>query len=173
MSLQPLLSASPAIQVHAYAAMLAFALGGYILFLPKGNGTHRRLGRVWAGLMAAVAVTSFLIWESRVFGPFSPIHLLSIMTLILLWLGVRAARARRIAVHLRIMQTTYLGALVIAGWFTFMPGRIMNEVVFGPEGGNPLQSALFVAGSVSVGAAVMLLLRRANRGRRAPVRAAG
>ena len=165
MSLQPLLSASPAIQLHAYAAMLAFGLGAHVLFLPKGDKTHRRLGRVWAALMVIVAVSSFLIWESRMFGLFSPIHLLSVATLVLVWRGIAAARSRKIIAHLRIMQITYLGALVVAGWFTFMPGRIMNEVVFGPEGGNPVESALFFAVSIAVGAAVIMLLRRANRAR--------
>jgi len=58
------------------------------------------------------------------------------------------------------MQLTYLGALVIAGWFTFMPGRIMNQVVFGPEGGSPMQSVAFLAASILGGAAILLLLRR-------------
>jgi uncharacterized membrane protein len=31
------------------------------------------------------------------------------------------------------MTYTFLGALVIAGLFTLMPGRIMHEVVFGPS----------------------------------------
>ncbi|WP_332686920.1 DUF2306 domain-containing protein [Devosia sp.] len=167
MSLSPLLAASPAIQMHAYSAMLAFMLGAYVLFLPKGDSTHKRLGRVWATLMVIVATTSFFIWESRVFGPFSPIHLLSVSALVLLGLAIRAARMRNIKAHLRIMQSTYLGALVIAGWFTFMPGRIMNEVVFGPNGGSPLQSGVFLASSILGGTAILLLLRHANR-RRGP-----
>lgn len=163
MSLSPLLSASPAIQAHAYSAMLAFLLGAYVLFLPKGSSTHRRLGRMWVTLMVIVATTSFLIWELRTFGPFSPIHFLSAGTLVLLWLAVRAARRRAIKVHMRIMQLTYLGALVIAGWFTFMPDRIMNEVVFGPQGGTPLQSGVFLAVTILVATAVILLLRHASR----------
>lgn len=169
MSLSPLLAASPAIQAHAYAAMLAFILGAYVLFLPKGDSSHKRLGRVWATLMVIVATTSFFIWQARVFGPFSPIHLLSVASLVLLWLAIRAARMRRIKAHRRIMQATYLGALVIAGWFTFMPDRIMNEVVFGPDGGSPLQSAAFVAASILGGAAIIALLRHANRPSRTPV----
>src|SRR5688500_14107377 len=96
MSLSPLLDASPVIQAHAYSAMLAFVLGAYVLFLPKGDRTHRRLGRMWASLMVIVATSSLFIWESRMFGLFSPIHLLSVGTLVALWLAIRAARQRRI-----------------------------------------------------------------------------
>lgn len=152
MSLEPLLAASPIIQIHAFAATAAFGLGGFVLFRRKGDGTHRRLGRLWVILMLATALTSFFIWQSRLFGLFSPIHLLSLMTLGTLWLGVRYARQRSVQAHMRTMQSLYLGALVIAGWFTFMPGRIMNEVVFGPQGGSPFESAAFLATSIAVGA---------------------
>jgi uncharacterized membrane protein len=161
MSLEPLLSASPVIQIHAFAAIAAFGIGGFVLFRRKGDDTHRRLGRLWVILMAATAVSSLFIWQSRTFGLFSPIHLLSLITLVTLWLGVRHARRRNIRAHLITMQALYLGALVIAGWFTFMPGRIMNEVVFGPQGGSPFQSAAFLAISLTVGAALVWLVRRA------------
>jgi uncharacterized membrane protein len=44
MGLLPLLSASPAIQFHAFAAMAAFALGIFQLAAPKGTRSHRTLG---------------------------------------------------------------------------------------------------------------------------------
>jgi uncharacterized membrane protein len=34
--------------------------------------------------------------------------------------------------HRRVMVLTFTGALVIAGLFTLLPGRIMHAVVFGP-----------------------------------------
>jgi uncharacterized membrane protein len=34
--------------------------------------------------------------------------------------------------HRNAMIAIFLGALVIAGLFTLLPGRIMNAVVFGP-----------------------------------------
>jgi uncharacterized membrane protein len=161
-SLEPLLTASPAIQIHAVAAIAAFGLGGFVLFRRKGDSGHRRLGRFWVILMIATAVSSMFIWEVRTFGLFSPIHALSILTLMMLWLGVRYARRRNIKAHLRTMQALYLFSLGVAGWFTFMPGRIMNEVVFGPEGGGPFESAAFLAISVGIGAVMIWLLRRAG-----------
>jgi uncharacterized membrane protein len=131
MSLAPLLNAAPAIPVHALAAMAAFALGVVQLAAPKGTLPHRTIGWIWVGLMAVVAASSFWIHEIRLLGPWSPIHLLSIFTLTMLPIAVWRARQHRVADHRRIMTMTFVGALVIAGLFTFLPGRIMHAVVFG------------------------------------------
>ncbi len=58
MSLAPLLNAAPAIPVHAFAAMTAFALGVVQFAAPKGTLPHRTIGWIWVCLMAAVAVSS-------------------------------------------------------------------------------------------------------------------
>jgi len=131
MSLAPLLDAAPAIPVHAFAAMAAFALGIVQFAAPKGTLPHRTVGWIWVALMAAVAASSFWIHEVRLLGPWSPIHLLSIFTLIMLPIAVWRARRHRVADHRRIMTMTFVGALVIAGLFTLLPGRIMHALVFG------------------------------------------
>ena len=131
MSLAPLLDAAPAIPVHAFAAMAAFALGIVQFAAPKGTLPHRTVGWIWVALMAIVAASSFWIHEVRLLGPWSPIHLLSIFTLIMLPIAVWRARRHRVADHRRIMTMTFVGALVIAGLFTLLPGRIMHAVVFG------------------------------------------
>ena len=130
MSLAPLLDAAPAIPVHAFAAMAAFALGLVQFAAPKGTLPHRTVGWIWVALMATVAASSFWIHEIRLLGPWSPIHLLSIFTLIVLPIAVWRARRHRVADHRRIMTMIFAGALVIAGLFTFLPGRIMHAVVF-------------------------------------------
>lgn len=163
MSLAPLLSASPAIQIHALAALAAFVLGGIVLFRRKGDRPHRRLGGLWVGLMTLVAVSSFFIWEIRMVGLFSPIHLLSAATLVSLWQAVVLARKRKIKAHMRTMQALYMLALVVTGWFTFMPGRIMNKVLFGSNGAGIGESAAFLFASILVGAVVIWLVRRAGR----------
>jgi uncharacterized membrane protein len=132
MNLAPLLEATPAIPLHAFAAMAAFVLGMVQFAAPKGTLPHRTLGWVWVGLMAAVAISSFWIHQIRLLGPWSPIHLLSIFTLLMLPLAVWRAHQHRVADHRRIMILTFSGALVIAGLFTLLPGRIMHSVVFGP-----------------------------------------
>ena len=132
MSLAPLLAAPAVIQIHAFAALGAFGLGAIQLAAPKGTIPHRTIGWIWAGLMLTVVLSSFLIHTIRLWGPFSPIHLLSIFTLVMLPLGVWMAHRHRVADHRRIMILMFSGALVIAGLFTLLPGRIMHAVVFGP-----------------------------------------
>ena len=59
MSLAPLLDAAPAIPLHAFAAMGAFAIGLVQFAAPKGTLPHRTLGWIWVALMATVAISSF------------------------------------------------------------------------------------------------------------------
>jgi len=132
MTVAPLLQAAPAIQIHAFAAMTAFALGVVQLAAPKGTLPHRTLGFTWVALMLVVSVSAFFIHELRLWGPWSPIHLLAIFTLIMLPVAVWAAHRHAVERHRRAMIGIFVGSLVIAGLFTFAPGRIMHAVAFGP-----------------------------------------
>ena len=131
MDLSPLLSAPLPVRLHALAALGAFGLGAVQLAAPKGTLPHRTLGYAWIALMLVVAVTSFWIQDMRVWGPWSPIHLLSVLTLAMLPLGLYYARSNQVRGHMLTMSCLFLGALVIAGGFTLMPGRIMHKMVFG------------------------------------------
>jgi uncharacterized membrane protein len=128
-TLAPLLNATPAIQVHAFAAMTAFALGVVQLSAPKGTFPHRTIGWIWVILMLIVSISAFFVHQLRIWGPWSPIHLLAIFTLVMLPLAVLAARRHDVPRHRSAMLGLFIGALVIAGLFTFYPGRIMYEVV--------------------------------------------
>ena len=132
MTLAPLLDAAPQIPLHAFAAMAAFALGLVQFAGPKGTLPHRTIGWIWVALMAVVAISSFWIHQIRLLGPFSPIHLLSIFTLAIVPFGIWRAHRHDVTGHRRTMVLTFVGALVIAGLFTLVPGRIMHAVVFGP-----------------------------------------
>ena len=129
MSLAPLLNAPAVVQVHAAAAFLALALGLTVLALRKGTPIHRRLGTAWASIMLAVALTSFAITAVNP-GHFSAIHILSVVTLIAIPRAVWARRNGNIRGHAIGLVSTFLG-LLIAGAFTFGPGRIMHAVAFG------------------------------------------
>jgi uncharacterized membrane protein len=131
MNLAPLLDAPRAIPLHAFAAIAAFVLGVVQLAAPKGTLPHRTIGWIWVGLMLSVAISSFWIHQIRLVGPWSPIHLLSIFTLVMLPLAVWKAHRHQVADHRRIMILIFSGALVIAGLFTLVPGRIMHTVLFG------------------------------------------
>jgi uncharacterized membrane protein len=132
MHLSALTTASPVIQAHAYAAFGAIGLGAAQLAAPKGTMPHRLVGWTWTMLMLVVVLSSFLIHTIRTIGPFSPIHFLSLFTLITVPLAVYAARRGRASQHRSAMIAIYALALIVTGFFTLYPGRIMHEVVFGP-----------------------------------------
>lgn len=131
MSLEPLTSASAVIQIHAWAAMFAVALGLGMLWRRKGTPSHRWSGRVWLVAMLVTVLSSFFIHQLRTWGPWSPIHILSLVTLVLMIRAYVAIRRRNVALHLELMKATYYNALLLATFFTFLPGRIMHDVVFG------------------------------------------
>ena len=78
MTLTPLLTASVPIQIHAFAAMLAFLLGLVQFTAPKGTLPHRALGWLWVALMTIVATSAFFIHTLKIWGIWSPIHLLAV-----------------------------------------------------------------------------------------------
>lgn len=131
MSLAPLLAAPLSIQIHAISALCLIPLTLLLFSLPSGNHLHRTLGWGWVIAMSCVALSSFWIKEIRLIAGFSPIHLLSITTLFSLSAAVIAARRHRVQHHRRTMSWLTYGALMGAGVFTLLPGRLMHSVVFG------------------------------------------
>lgn len=131
MTFAPFLNAPLPIQIHLVTALVAIGLTIAILTRRKGTETHKWLGRVWIGFMTAVTLSSFLIYELRIIGPLSLIHLLSALTLASLVIGWRYARQRNIKQHARVMKAVVFGGLLIAGLFTLLPGRTMHAILFG------------------------------------------
>ena len=126
-----LLAAQPLkVQVHVGAALLAFCLGLVLFAAPKGTLPHRTLGWIWVTFMVVVAGSSLLMTGLNG-DHYSWIHLLSGYTLLTLPLGVFAARRHRVVQHQRTMTAMFLGGMVIAGAFTFLPGRLMWRVIMG------------------------------------------
>ena len=81
--------------------------------------------------MAGVALSSLVVNTTCTFGPFSWINLVTLVTLVTLPFAVLAARRRQASRHATMMVSLFTVALVIAGAFTFVPGRIMHDVAFG------------------------------------------
>ncbi len=138
MSLQPLLDAPWVIQVHAFGAMAAFVLGIVQLVAPKGTLPHKSLGSLWVLIMMVVAVSSIFVLPSQRPGLpitqwFTPIHLFTVLTFYGLAQGLYllARGGGALKYHARPFIGLFIGALVIAGLFAFLPGRIMHEVAFG------------------------------------------
>lgn len=136
MSLSLLSQSSLAIQIHVTAAGSALVLGAILLVARKGTRFHRLLGRTWIGLLLIAALSSFFIQSLRLYFGFSPIHILSVLTLIGSFQAVAAARAGRIAEHRRHVGNLYTFALLTAGAFTLLPGRLMHKLLFGEAQGQ-------------------------------------
>lgn len=131
MSLDPLLEASPMIQFHVATVFFAVVIGAFILFRRKGTPSHRFLGKIWVALIVTTSISTFFIHTINTFHGFSPIHLLSIVTLLASFRAVLAARRHDIRTHSIIMRGLYFWAIGVAGLFTLLPGRTMHKVVFG------------------------------------------
>ena len=114
--------------VHVTTVVPAVPLGAWLLLKPKGGPRHRLLGRIWAALMLVTAFTSFGI--ARLTGGFSPIHALSIITIVSVVRGVMFARAGDIPRHRRSMVLAFTG-IVTAGAFTLLPGRLLGHWLLG------------------------------------------
>ena len=119
------------IPLHAIMAIIAIILGGIQLSMKKGGAIHKFLGRIWVGIMMFVAITSFFIHEIKLWGAYSPIHLLSLWTIFILGVGVYYARVGNIKRHKQVMIATYFFALMLTGFFTLMPGRVMHQILIG------------------------------------------
>lgn len=120
------------IVMHLGTALPALFLGPVILLRRKGDRAHKMMGRVWVALMLTTAVSSAFIRSpgSGIAGTgFSFIHIFTIWTLVNAPLGVWMARQGRIRAHRGAMTGLYIG-LVIAGAFTFIPGRLLGNLVF-------------------------------------------
>ena len=94
MTLTPLINTDPVIQLHIASALLALLLGPIALYRTRRDSLHRWTGYLWVGAMFTVALSSFWIHHFGVIGPFSPIHLLAVLTLWSLVDGMRHAFAR-------------------------------------------------------------------------------
>lgn len=124
-----LLLAPVVLKIHISSALTAFFVGCWILARPKGRGMHKTLGWVWVAAMGLTAISSF--WLTGLNGQtFSWIHGLSAWTVIGLPMGIYAVRRKQIKKHAKSMTGMFLGAMVIAGLFTFLPGRTMWHLFF-------------------------------------------
>lgn len=135
MTLAPLLHAPLAVQFHVATVVPAALIGTWqIFFSRKGAPLHRALGWIYLVLMAVTALSTLWVHELMPGGPFfgfSPIHLLIPITFLAIFNAIRAARRHDIARHRYSMVVLYVSGILIAGAFTFVPGRIMHAVVFG------------------------------------------
>ncbi|GAB3371816.1 DUF2306 domain-containing protein [Azotobacter armeniacus] len=125
----------PLAYAHLATVVPAFGIGTYLMVRRKGTMHHRRLGRTYLMLMLATAlITLFMgaeIGPRFFFGHFGYIHALSLLTLVTVPIAYFAARSGQVALHRSAMIGLYVGGLLIAGSFAFMPGRLLHGWLFG------------------------------------------
>jgi len=126
----PFLESKLPLQIHVVSAVTTFMIGALLLSgLPKGTSTHRRLGWLWVITMLSTAISSFFMTGLSGHS-YSVIHGLSAWTVIILPFAVVAARRHNVKKHSKEMRSMFLGGMVIAGLFSFLPGRMMWQMFF-------------------------------------------
>ena len=98
-----LLHQHPLVFIHLVTAFSALLLGGVVLARRKGTARHRALGWAWVALMGSTAVASGFI---------------------------RDYHLPNLAGHRQTMRDLYIGACVLAGVFTLLPGRFLGQLLW-------------------------------------------
>lgn len=128
---------TPIIAVHLTAALGAVAIGPVALWARLGRSQrprlHRAFGYAWVTLMLMTALSAIFIRDFRLpnIAGYTPIHLLVPFSLFSLFGAFWYLARGNIVAHRKIMQQLYLGACVIAGAFTLLPGRYLGQLVWG------------------------------------------
>ncbi|MCV0395715.1 MAG: DUF2306 domain-containing protein [Rhizobiaceae bacterium] len=120
----------PLVWIHIATVMLPLAITPIQLLRRRGDGAHRALGRIWALSLFMTAMISFGIRDIND-GGLSYIHIFSVVTVITVPLLVLAARRHRIARHRNSVRWLVTGALLAAGYFTLIPGRMLGGWLWG------------------------------------------
>jgi uncharacterized membrane protein len=115
-----------ALAIHVATVIPSLFLGGYVMLARKGTRIHKVIGRIWAMAMMVTAISSF--WLQGLTGGIGPIHIFSVLTLVSIPRAIWAIRKGNVAVHQRAMTGPYIG-LLVAGLFSFMPGRLLGNLV--------------------------------------------
>ncbi|MEO1150352.1 MAG: DUF2306 domain-containing protein [Pseudomonadota bacterium] len=124
------------IQIHWATVTISFVLGLVIFGLKKGTGLHKLLGWSYVTMMIVTMVAAFFIRnpDGIEIAPgltgFSWIHLFIPLTTFGLAGALIAIKRKQVKRHARAMIMTFLSAMLIAGLFTLMPGRLMHQLFF-------------------------------------------
>lgn len=119
--------------LHLYTVVPCVFIGGFLLIIKKGTRIHKRLGRIYMILMLFTAIVTLFMPSAiggRILNHFGWIHLFSIVTLWAIPRAYLAIKKGNVGSHKRTMILLYFGAIIIAGSFTFTPGRYLHEVFF-------------------------------------------
>lgn len=119
---------------HSGIALLASLLTVWMLLAPKGTTLHRWAGRTWSVMLLFIALSSFALRDGigAALGfplGLGPIHVLSGLAVYSVMTGVIAIRRGNRTRHVQQMVSV-CWALLIAGAFTLLPGRFVQQLAF-------------------------------------------
>jgi uncharacterized membrane protein len=120
--------------LHLVTVVPCFFIGTLLLIIKKGTPIHKGFGRVYMVLMLFTAcVTLFMPADvgPQFLNHFGWIHSFSFLTIWTVPTAYLAIKKGNIRAHKRKMILLYFGAIIIAGGFTFVPGRYLHDVFFG------------------------------------------
>jgi uncharacterized membrane protein len=118
--------------LHLGTIIPAFAIGTYLLAMKKGTRPHKLLGKIYMSLMLVTAIVTLFMPAyvgPRLLEHFGFIHLFSLLVLYSVPAAYIYARNGNIVKHRQRMISLYIGGILIAGAFTLMPGRLLNQLL--------------------------------------------
>ena len=120
--------------IHLATVVPCFVIGTILLIIKKGTSFHKNFGRIYMILMLVTGVVT--LFMPAMVGPrflnhFGYIHLFSFLTIYTVPTAYWAIRKGDVKAHQRKMIGLYVGAILIAGGFTFFPGRFLHTLFFG------------------------------------------
>ena len=119
--------------LHLTTVVPCFFIGTLLLLIKKGTAIHKNFGRVYMVLMLFTAFVTLFMPAAvgpQFLGHFGWIHLFSFLTLYTVPTAYTAIKKGNVRAHKRKMILLYFGAIIIAGGFTFVPGRYLHELFF-------------------------------------------
>lgn len=131
-SITRLIERQPLIALHLAAALVALLVGTVVMLRRKGTFSHRTLGWVWVTLMGTTAITSAFIRDYNLpnIAGYTPIHFFTAYTAVYVPLGIWRIRQGNVTAHRKIMKGLFIGACVVAGLFTLLPGRFLGKLLW-------------------------------------------
>lgn len=130
------MSFSPLIAVHMTAAITATVIGPFAMWARLGMTTrpklHRAFGYAWVTMMIVTAVSAIFIRSNLGLNwmGFSPIHLLIPTAMTTLFFAFRFLAQGNIRGHRKSMVNLYIGACLVAGFFTLVPLRYLGDLLW-------------------------------------------
>jgi uncharacterized membrane protein len=119
--------------IHLATVLLAFTLGTLLLFQKKGTVLHRFIGKYFMVLMLLTAIVALFMPAQvgpKFLGHFGFIHLFCLLVLYSVPSAYFAVRKGNIVKHKAHLIGVYVGGILIAGAFAFMPGRLLHNWLF-------------------------------------------